>query len=240
MIRIQKLGALLLVMCGMTAGTVAAEGEAKTVLASWFAAQTNLHTWEADFVQTRFLKTLTQPLTATGHVWFAVPNRFRWELRGPQPALAVRASDEMLVIYEKLKRVERFPLSGQKGGQWREALSLLEVGFPRNEAEMRAQYDLLSQSVSNSLCELSLQPRSTAARRMIPRIRIAFSTDDLSLRMTELEFPDGSRMRNDFNASALNPKIDEKQFAPEIPDDFKVVEPLSQKGSAPPGRGRTK
>src|SRR3974390_1538227 len=35
------------------------------VLDSWFAAQANLHTWSADFVQTRRLQTLTQPLVAT-------------------------------------------------------------------------------------------------------------------------------------------------------------------------------
>src|SRR5262245_23984784 len=49
-------------------------------LRSWLAAQTNIQTWSADFVQTRTLKALAQPLTASGHVWFAAPNRFRWEL----------------------------------------------------------------------------------------------------------------------------------------------------------------
>ena len=54
-----------------------------------------------------------------------------------------------------------------------------------------------------------------AARRMMPQIKIAFDTKDFSLRATELQFADGSTMRNDFINPALNPSIDEKKFNPE-------------------------
>jgi outer membrane lipoprotein-sorting protein len=132
----------------------------------------------------------------------------------------------MLVIYPRLKRVEHFPLTGEKGGQWRDALSLLEAGFPRSEAQLQAQYEILNQTVTNETCELVLQPRSAAARRMMPQIRIDFDTKDFSLRGTELHFVDGSTMRNDFQNPVLNPPIDEKLFAPEIPADYKNIEPL--------------
>src|SRR5947209_14918733 len=102
------------------------------IVSSWLAAQSKVHSWSADFIQTRSLKSLTQPLTAKGHVWFAAPNRFRWELGNPPQTIAVRAVTEMLVIYPRLKRVERFPLSGDKAGPWKDALALLEAGFPRS------------------------------------------------------------------------------------------------------------
>src|SRR5256885_1894131 len=110
--------------------------EANPLLISWLAAQTNIQTWSADFVQTRTFKSLKQPLTPTGHVWFAAPNRFHWELGSPAQTIAVRAPAEMLVIYPRLKYVERYPLSGSQTGPWRDALSLLEAGFPRSQAEM--------------------------------------------------------------------------------------------------------
>ena len=40
---------------------------------SWLNAQTNIQTWSADVVQTRNLKSVAQPLTAEGRVWFAAP-----------------------------------------------------------------------------------------------------------------------------------------------------------------------
>ena len=59
------------------------------LLFSWLNAQTNIQTWSADFTQIRSLKALTQPLTTAGHVWFAAPNRFRWEIEKPSPTFAV-------------------------------------------------------------------------------------------------------------------------------------------------------
>src|ERR1017187_6525477 len=56
----------------------------------WFAVQTNLQSWSADFTQTRSLKMLSQPLVATGKVWVTVPNRFRWELGQPAQTIVLR------------------------------------------------------------------------------------------------------------------------------------------------------
>ena len=62
--------------------------ETNSLLEGWFAAQANVRTWSADFVQTRKLKTLTQPLLAGGHVSVALPDGFdgSWEpRRRPSP-----------------------------------------------------------------------------------------------------------------------------------------------------------
>ncbi len=198
-------------------------------VASWLAAQTNIQSWSADFVQTRALKSLAQPLTASGHVWFAAPNRFRWELGHPPQTIAVRAPQELLVIYPRLKRVERFPLTGSQTGPWRDALALLEAGFPRSAAELQAQYNIISQKMQDGIGQLVLQPKSASARRMIPQIEIDFDTKDFSLRSTELQFADGSTMRNDFKNPVLNPKPDPEMFSPQIPNDYKVVEPLKNR-----------
>jgi outer membrane lipoprotein-sorting protein len=217
----------LLVLSGLVpAETVVSAGDTDSLLASWFAHQPNIRTWSADFIQIRALKSLTQPLTATGHVWFAEPNRFRWELGQPPRTIAVRATNEMLVIYPLLKRVERFPLNGNQTGQWRDALALLEAGFPRSQADLESRFRILSQTVSDQICELSLQPRSASARQMMPLLKIVFDTSDFSLKATELQFADGSTMRNDFTNAVLNPNITSDLFSPEIESGFKIVEPL--------------
>src|SRR4051794_38894568 len=107
---------LLLILIGATGAATAAEMD--PLVASWLSAQTKLQTWSADFIQTRTLKSLAQPLTSTGHVWFAAPNSFRWELGSPPQTIAVRAPTELLIFYPRLKRVERFPLTGEQAGPW--------------------------------------------------------------------------------------------------------------------------
>ncbi len=216
----------LLIFLGLFSHTHAAEINPSVV--SWLTAQTNLQAWSADFVQTRTLKSLVQPLTATGHVWFAAPNRFRWELGQPPKTIALRAPTELLVSYPALKRVERYPLKGGQKNQWSDALSLLEAGFPRSQRELESHFHIRSQSATNHLCELVLQPRSTAARKMMPQLIITFDTRQFSLLATQLQFADGSTLHNDFMNATLNPQLEAGLFTPNIPPDFKVSEPLKQ------------
>jgi outer membrane lipoprotein-sorting protein len=202
--------------------------DANAVLNAWLDAQTNLHTWTADFTQTRTLKTLTQPLVATGHIWFAAPNRFRWELGSPAKTIALRNADELFVIYPRLKRAERYPLGGSASGEWRDMLSLLDAGFPRNRADLDSRFRVLSLAEANGSWQLALQPKSAFARKMMNEIRVGLATNAFELMGTELVFVDGSRMRNDFTNSVINPAFDGKMFDWKSGPDFKVTEPLKK------------
>src|SRR5579885_681698 len=142
MCHIKRMKWWLLIFLAIGAGPVSA-AELNPSVASWLANQTNVQSWSADFVQTRSFKSLSKPLTKRGHVWFAAPNRFRWELGSPAETIAVRATNELLVIYPRLKRVERFSLAGNQTGPWKDALALLEAGFPRSAADLESQYNIL-------------------------------------------------------------------------------------------------
>ena len=206
----------------------AAEPARPSALPRFLSAQTNLLTWSADLTQTRQLKTLTQPLVSTGRVWFAAPNKFHWEIGSPAQTIAVRGADEMLVIYPRLKRVERYPIGAQASGQWKDTLALLEAGFPRSHREIEERFRILSLTESNDLHHVALEPRSSSARRMMPQITISFATNDYALRATELQFADGSTMRNEFRNAQENPALDPALFHPEIDPDFKIVEPMKR------------
>jgi outer membrane lipoprotein-sorting protein len=200
------------------------------LLDAWLTAQTNFHTWSAEFTQTRTLKALAQPLTTHGRVWFAAPDRFRWELGEPAQTIAVRGPEQLLVIYPRLKRAERYPLTGAQHGAWRDALVLLESGFPRSRADLDAKFRILSTSNVNDRCEVTLQPKAPGARKLMPQLRVAFATNDLSLRMTALKFADGSTLRNEFTNACRNPALEGRLFSPALDTDVKVVEPLGDRG----------
>jgi len=196
------------------------------IVSAWLTSQTNMQTFSADLTQTRKLKSLTQPLTSPGKVYFAEPNRFHWELGNPPQTIAVRSGDQLQVIYPKLKRAENYSLND--AGPFRDTLSLLDAGFPRSESELTAQFNIQSQVITNGICEVALQPKSVAARRMMPEIQLSFATNDFTLRATQLEFADGSTMRNDFTNIVQNPKLDDTLFAPKLGTDYKIVEPLKK------------
>ena len=81
-IRLRASICLFFALFGVFSGRLSAS-DTNSSLGAWLNAQTNIQTWSAEVVQTRALKSLTQPLTATGHVWFAAPIRFHWELGHP-------------------------------------------------------------------------------------------------------------------------------------------------------------
>ena len=191
----------------------------------WIVAQTNLHTWSAEVVETRHIKTFSQPLVSTGRVWVAIPDHFRWELGHPPQTIAVRQPAELTIIYPRLKRAEQYPLQAETTGPWKDALALLDASFPQSRAKLEAQFQIQSVTQTNGVATVSLQPRSSAARKFIARVEVAFHTDDFSPASAELIFGDGSSLHNEFNHGQANPSLDSSLFSPKIEPDFTVVQP---------------
>jgi len=216
---------MLVVFLVLSENTVGA-ADTNAVLHNWFAAQEQVRTWSADFVQTRTFKTLTRPLTAQGHIEFSAPTDFRWELGRPAQTIALRHGDEMYVIYPLLKRAELYPMGANAPRQLHDTLSLLQAGLPHSRKEFDTQFQVLALGETNGIWRLRLQPRSASARQMLPEMVIDLATNDFSLAGTELVFVDGSTMRNDFTNAVVNPPIDKHLFEWKPRDDFKVVDPM--------------
>ncbi len=196
------------------------------LLDNWFAAQTNLHTWSADAIQTRVIASFSQPLVSTGKVWVATPDHFRWELGHPPQTIAIRQPDQLILLYPRLKRAEKYPLNANQTGPWRDALALLEASFPRSRAQLESQFKIGVVTETNDVVLLSLQPKSGLARKFMTEIVVGFRKSDFTPASTELKFSDGSSMRNDFSNSITNAPLPDGLFQPDIPSDFKVIEPL--------------
>jgi outer membrane lipoprotein-sorting protein len=209
------------------AASVAHAADTDAQFDKWFEVQTNLHSWSADFTQTRSLKVLSQPLVSTGEVW-VTPGEFRWELGQPVQTIVLRQPDQLLIIYPRFKRAEKYPLDGVPSGPIKDALALLDATLPRDRATMEKNFRLLSATETNSILQMTLEPRSDSARKFISEIVIGFHTNDFSIVATEMKFADGSSLRNDFTNVVLNQPIDPTQFEAKLPPDYSVVEPLKQ------------
>lgn len=195
-------------------------------LTAWLESHKSLKSWSAEFTQTRTLRVLKEPLRTPGRLWFEAPDRFRWELGTPPQTIALRRTNEMLVIYPKLKRAERYPLSAAGGEPWRDALVLLDAGFPSSRAEFAARFRLLELAGSEDRVMIRLEPRSPGVRRFMPEIRLTLHRSDRALVAHELRFADGSLLRNDFTNAVVNPRIEGGLFEPVLPPDFTVIEPF--------------
>jgi outer membrane lipoprotein carrier protein len=209
------------------AGSMAHAAENEAQFNKWFEVQTNLQSWSADFIQTRHLKVLNQPLVSTGKVW-VTRDKFRWELGQPAQTIVLRQPDQLLIVYPRLKRAEKYPLDAVPPGPLKDALALLDATLPRDRATMEKNFQLLSAAETNSILEMTLRPKSESARKFISEIVIGFHTNDFTIAATEMKFADGSSLRNDFTKVVLNRPIDPDRFRMKLPPDYTVVEPLKQ------------
>lgn len=214
------------VVCGAMAEAAADTNAA--ALAGWFEAQTRLKTWSADFTETRFLQTLTQPLVSTGRVSVSLPDRFRWELGEPPQTIVIRQPAQLLIVYPRFKRIEKYPLEGKQSGPWRDALSMLEAGFPRSQTDLDSRFRTLTVTQTNAQLGVTLQPRGALARRMMDSLQLQLRTNDWSLLSMEIRFGDGSRLRDEFTNAVANPTLKNDLFETGTYADFSIIEPLKK------------
>jgi outer membrane lipoprotein-sorting protein len=193
----------------------------------WFEVQTNIQSWSADFTQTRTLTVLNQPLVTAGKVW-VTRGKFRWELGAPAQTIVIRRPDEMLILYPRLKQAEIYPFENIPPGPIKDAMSLLDASLPGDRATMEKNFRLLSATETNSILQMTLQPKSASARQFISEIVIGFHTNNFIIAANEMKFADGSTLRNDFTNVVLNQPMDPKLCETNLPPDFTVVEPLKQ------------
>ena len=197
-------------------------------LTAWMGQQAQIKTWSADVVQIRILKSLVRPLKSRGQVWFRQPNQFRWQLGDPPRTIAVGKDDELLIIYPRLKQIERFAAGEDVDPAWKQVLALLEVGFPSDTETFFSRYELVRTARLKKSWRFELRPAAEVARKRLDRVTIEISTRDFSLLSTELIFPDGSTMKNQFIHRRLNPDLDEGLFDFKIEGGYTVVNPLQK------------
>ncbi|MGA2245264.1 MAG: outer membrane lipoprotein carrier protein LolA [Verrucomicrobiota bacterium] len=193
----------------------------------WFQVQTNLQSWSGDFTQTRHLTVLNQPLVSAGKVWVQ-RGEFRWDLGNPVQTIVLRRPDELLIIYPRLKRAEKYPLDAVPTGPMKDALALLDASLPRDRASMEEHFRLVSATLTNAILQMTLEPRSEAARKFIGQVVIGFHTNDFIIASTEMKFADGSRLQNTFTNVVLNQPLPPDLFEAKLPSDYTISEPLKQ------------
>ena len=209
------------------AATVSQAADYDAQFNKWFEVQTNLQNWSGDFTQTRTLTVLNQPLVSPGKVWVK-PGEFRWELGQTVQTIVLRRPDQLLIVYPRLKRAEKYSLGAVPTGPMKDALALMDASLPRDRASMEEHFCLVSAALTNSILQMTLQPRSEAARKMIGQVMIGFHTNDFMIAATEMKFADGSKLHNDFTNVVVNQPLDPKLFEADVPPDYTVTEPLKQ------------
>ena len=189
----------------------------------WIERQNAFRSVSADFVQTRSLRTLKNPLQSPGHLWFVAPNTFRWELGKPAKTIVIRKGDTMWIVTPAKRRAERqnVKAAGGKGGM--QSLAMLSFPLADSFADFQRKFEVLSLSVEGTRCRCELLPRDSSSRRMMRAMTLTFDTRTAHVISLGFVARDGSSLENRFSNIQVNPPIDRDRFDIDL-EGYEVVE----------------
>ncbi|TVZ40185.1 outer membrane lipoprotein-sorting protein [Alteromonadaceae bacterium 2753L.S.0a.02] len=206
---------------------------ADNTLERWLAHQAEITTWQAQVIQIRRIKNLTNELSNPGTLQFIKPNQFRWELGKPLRTLAIRDGAQLLIAYPRLQQAERYPFDKITDPAMKQALLLLEVGFPSDATLFYEQYaplktTLINRENNKKVAIIELEPKAGGARKLLEKVILEITQEALLLEANELHFSDGSSLRNEFTQQVFNSTLPESVLNVDL-TGYEISEPLSQK-----------
>jgi outer membrane lipoprotein-sorting protein len=174
-------------------------------LRKWFARQDEVHSVAADFVQTRALKVLRDPVATPGRLWFVPPTSLRWELGSPAKTIVLRQGETFLLVFPAKKKAERHPVADA-------GLALPRFPLAKSFADFQRQFEVLTLTTAGERCHTELASRDPQTRKFLTALRLDFNPVNGHLLAFEMALRDGSSMRNEFSNVRVNQKIDRAVF----------------------------
>lgn len=225
------LGALGLVAGASWADAPEAPGSLGGLLERIRERQREVQTLTARFVQIRTSELLAAPERSEGQLWYARPDRARWEYRTPRAVSLWIDRERMVTWFHDLGRAEERRI-GRSSSQ---ALRYLHAPQALAELEQYFTVTLATPPVPQPY-RLELRPRFARLERRIRELRLWIDRQQFLPVRIEFQDPRGQRTEYQFFDLEIDRPIPPRQFEPELPQHVALfqVGPGNPAGSAAP------
>ncbi|CAN5383044.1 hypothetical protein BH20VER3_BH20VER3_10320 [soil metagenome] len=176
---------------------------------------------QADFQEEKTVHLMNKPISSSGKVWFAAPNKFRREVKGNSPSITVSDGEELWIYYPKFQSAEHYSLG--KRSPLDAGIAALTAAL--NLEEVEHSYHIAA-SKEESGYRLILTPRNPSLRRLLKTFTIRMN-NDLQVQRTEMVQPNGDHIMTDY---------DNESRVPIPPATFQFTPPAGTNVTNPLGR----
>ncbi len=185
---------------------------AEPELDAWLQRQSTLTSLDASFVQERKLPALKDPVTTSGRLCFAKPDKVRWQLGEPLETLVVSDGKTLTLIEAATRTARRTSVDSPQAARF----SLLSGKAFDSPETFRQTFEIIESRVTSGIHQYTLKAKDRRVRAQIPWIFLDIDPVKNELRAMEMELQDKSRIRTVFTNPKFNSKLDDALFAPDL------------------------
>lgn len=188
----------------------------------WVEAGVKVKSLEIDFVQERRLRSLRQPLTKPGKIWFQRPGSFRWQIGDPPAIIAVsKPGGDLAVIESKEKRFRVWTadeLAAEAASGKGHGFAMAGSSFPASLESFERQFEIVSarETAEAGVWDLHLDLRDRKAGIFVKEIVFTIQPADGALRKFDVIMRDGSVQTTRITSVKKNGAIPPGVFAPDV------------------------
>ncbi|MEK0450119.1 MAG: hypothetical protein RL088_2387 [Verrucomicrobiota bacterium] len=195
--------------------------EQKALVAKLQSQRAQFPALSAEFTEERTTRLVNKPIVSSGTISFQAPNKFRREVKGSSPSLAVCNGEELWIYYPAFKEAEHYTL-GQRQ-VFDDSLAALTAGLNFDGVE---KYFRVAARREGAKYGVSLVPKSSGLKKYITALEVMMDENG-NVSKTDATLPKGDRVVTTYRAAKSTKQSDAKfDFTP--PEGVNVTTPLGK------------
>ena len=195
--------------------------EQKALVAKLQSQRAQLPSLSAEFSEERTTRLVNKPIISNGTLAFQAPNKFRREVKGNAPSVAVCNGEELWIYYPAFKEAEHYTL-GQRQ-VFDDSIAALTAGLNFEGVE---KFFRVAASKAEGGYSFALTPKSSGLKKYIISLQISMDADGM-IKKTDATLPKGDRVVTTYRGVKSTVQIESKfDFTP--PAGVNVTTPLGK------------
>ena len=200
---------ILFVALGLfaTAQTRLSEAQSQELMASLTEAASSMQTMQCRFVQSKTMAMLAEPSVSEGRMYFASPDRLRWEYALPY-AFALVVNGERIV---KVTDGKTEVLDGNSGRMYQGIVSMIMGSASGKKLFDTSAFNIVLYD-DGTCWKAEMTPKRRDMKRMFSQLVFHFDKKSQVIDHVEFMEPKGDKTEIRFEEIRLNEKIDDNMF----------------------------
>lgn len=190
-----------------TAQTPLSEAQSNEIMASLTKTASSMQTMQCRFVQSKTMSMLAEPSVSEGKMYFASPDRLRWEYVKPY-AFALVVNGERIV---KVTDGQAEALDGNSGRMYQGITSMIMSSASGKKLFDATTFDIVLYD-DGAYWKAEMTPKRRDMKRMFSQLVFHFDKKTQVIDHVEFLDPKGDNTVIRFEEIRLNEKIGEEQF----------------------------